>query len=270
MKYKTPKNQKATDERIKIGAILQKYRTQCNYTQTEIAEKLGITRQAYSKIERGDAPLKPEYARILATLYKIQVSMLILEKTDIDIKMTDEIDVYKPVVITGGELPKGEKVHCFHKEMINTSAGEAERTYRVDEGLRGINPTDLYALEVTDTDNVLNLPLGSKIIIQHVDREHVPTIDKPTYLVLEITKEIKSVDPNNPIEEALGGPTVTNEFIALVTPLRNLSRNLTEDGRYKRLYKFAYPDGNEFYMETSTLAMVCRGIVKKVIIDYLK
>ena len=262
-----PQKKELMEARWKVGERLERYRRLNNMNQTQVGNYLGISRQAYSKIERGDTPLKYEYASRLAGLYKIPVRILLNDDSSLDLKMADEIDVYKT---------ESESLSCyettfenrywFKKEMIKTSAGEVERTYRIDDGIRGIDPKKLYTVEVNEHNNVLNLPIGSKIIIEHLEGGEKLTIDKPTYLVLQwdslfIGKDKNYIDGIIPTEMIM-------EFIALVTPLKNLNEHLRTDGRYKTLYKYQYPHGNEYYMELESLQKFVKGIVRKVVIDF--
>ena len=90
------KEPKYTKEKIQIGENLIKYRKQSNKTQEDIAKLLKITRQAYSKIERGEANLTYDKANTLADYYKIPVSMLIKNDTAVDVVLFDEIEIYNP------------------------------------------------------------------------------------------------------------------------------------------------------------------------------
>ena len=90
--------------------------------------------------------------------------------------------------------------------------------------------------------------------------------EKPTYLVLQWESLFLGTDKNY-IDGILPTELLT-EFIALVTPLKSLNEHLRTDGRYKALYKFTYPHGNEFYMELETLQKFVKGVVRKAIIDF--
>jgi len=56
---------------------LKIYRKQCNFTQEEIADKLGVSRQAVAKWERGETLPDIESCIKLADLYEITVDMLV-------------------------------------------------------------------------------------------------------------------------------------------------------------------------------------------------
>ncbi len=61
---------------------LKMYRKQCGFTQEEIAEKLGVSRQAVAKWERGETQPDIESCLKLADLFGVTLDMLVrnLEK----------------------------------------------------------------------------------------------------------------------------------------------------------------------------------------------
>ncbi len=56
---------------------LKMYRKQCGFTQEEIAEKLGVSRQAVAKWERGETQPDIESCIKLADLYEVSLDMLV-------------------------------------------------------------------------------------------------------------------------------------------------------------------------------------------------
>lgn len=56
---------------------LKMFRKKSGYTQEEIAEKLGVTRQAVAKWERGETSPDVEYCIMLAELYGTSVDALL-------------------------------------------------------------------------------------------------------------------------------------------------------------------------------------------------
>ena len=56
---------------------LKIYRTQCGYTQEEVAEKLGVSRQAVAKWERGETVPDIENCIALADMYGTTVDILV-------------------------------------------------------------------------------------------------------------------------------------------------------------------------------------------------
>ena len=50
--------------------------------------------------------------------------------------------------------------------------------------------------------------------------------------------------------------------------MQGLNKSLQVDRRYKTFYKFTFPNGNEYYAQLDDIKKMCKGIIKKVIIDY--
>ena len=64
-----------------LAAKLLELRQQFNYSQTEVADYLGMTREGYSHYERNSREPNLEALMRLSRLYKIDISELINEKT---------------------------------------------------------------------------------------------------------------------------------------------------------------------------------------------
>lgn len=64
-----------------LAAKLVELRQQCNFSQTEVADYLGMTREGYSHYERNSREPSLEALMKLSRLYKINISELINEKT---------------------------------------------------------------------------------------------------------------------------------------------------------------------------------------------
>ena len=119
------KQPKYTKERMQIGDNLIKYRKQNNKTQEDIAKILKMTRQAYSKIERGESNLTYDKANTLADYYKIPVSLLIKNDTAVDVVLFDEIDIYKEKdEYPGLGVASYVKRYYFERQKIKTKDGK--------------------------------------------------------------------------------------------------------------------------------------------------
>ena len=264
------KQPKYTKERMQIGDNLIKYRKQNNKTQEDIAKILKMTRQAYSKIERGESNLTYDKANTLADYYKIPVSLLIKNDTAVDVVLFDEIDIYKEKdEYPGLGVASYVKRYYFERQKIKTKDGkEIIQTYRIDDGVRGVPAVDLYAVEITNEKNPLNAPIGSKVIIQHINEKDVPDIDRPIYMVLEWENILVASEEYGDYNKYLAKRPLFNEFITQVIPLQGLNKSLQVDRRFKTYYKFTFPSGNEYYAPLEEIKKMAKGIVKKIIIDY--
>jgi transcriptional regulator with XRE-family HTH domain len=62
---------------LELGQRLVELRKKHNITQTEIAERLNVSQQVVSNIERGVTPPKIEQLKIFADLYNVSIDYLI-------------------------------------------------------------------------------------------------------------------------------------------------------------------------------------------------
>lgn len=54
-----------------------------------------------------------------------------------------------------------------------------------------------------------------------------------------------------------------NEFITFVALFKNLNYSLNKKKEYEELYKFIFPDGNEYYANWEDSKSIAKGVVKK-------
>jgi transcriptional regulator with XRE-family HTH domain len=73
------------------GHIIKKYREMRNYSQKYVAAKLGISQNAYSKIENNITQLTVHHVKELSKILEVPVTDL----------LRDEFEIHKPVAITG-------------------------------------------------------------------------------------------------------------------------------------------------------------------------
>ena len=67
-----------------VASNLVKYRKEANLTQSQLAEKINYTDKAISKWERGESLPDIYVLKMLADIYKIDVSALLREKTRVE------------------------------------------------------------------------------------------------------------------------------------------------------------------------------------------
>jgi len=82
--------------------MLQKLRKERKLSQSEVADILDITRQTYSKIEKGDNDLTLGQAIKLADYFDVSVSEFIDDKEDIKVELGEEskLEKYKELILT--------------------------------------------------------------------------------------------------------------------------------------------------------------------------
>ena len=104
---------------LEIANRLVEYRKRAGYSQEELADKLGISRQAVSKWERVEASPDTDNLIALANLYGVSLDELINGKKE------PEVNTTKP-----NEEPKAEKVEPeqeFAEEGIHIGGGQGVR-----------------------------------------------------------------------------------------------------------------------------------------------
>ena len=95
------------------GHIIKRYREMRNFSQKYVAAKMGISQNAYSKIENNITQLTVHHVKILAQILDVSIMEL----------LKDDFEIHKPVTIaknvTKGDLGKAlqrlqEKVESKH------------------------------------------------------------------------------------------------------------------------------------------------------------
>src|SRR5687768_9261279 len=74
------------------GHIIRKYREMKNYSQKYVAAKLGVSQNAYSKIENNITQLTVHHVKELSRILEIPVTDL----------LNDNFEIHKPVPLTAG------------------------------------------------------------------------------------------------------------------------------------------------------------------------
>ena len=77
---------------IEIASRLQKLRKEKGYSQEELADKLGISRQAISKWERAEASPDTDNLIMLAKLYNVSLDDLLKSDEELDELRKDKVE----------------------------------------------------------------------------------------------------------------------------------------------------------------------------------
>ena len=108
------------------GQKLKKFREFKNYSQEYIAEKLGITQNAYSRIETNQTKLTTERLRQLADILEIPVSDLISDvEPELNCNHGGRASFGKELFDFSKQLydqiisTKDEKIACLEDEIMN-------------------------------------------------------------------------------------------------------------------------------------------------------
>lgn len=73
------------------GSVIKKYREMRNYSQRYVASRLGISQNAYSKIENNITQLTVHHVKSLSKILEVPVTDL----------LNDEFEIHKPSYIPG-------------------------------------------------------------------------------------------------------------------------------------------------------------------------
>lgn len=132
---------------IEIADRLVKLRKQKGLSQEELADKLGLSRQAVSKWERAEASPDTDNLICLAKLYGISLDQLLNTDDDLDtivneqVKKDDEVEEEKvEETTTSGEKVNKDKVH-IDKDGIHIES--EDQTVHIDKSGIFVNGEDI-------------------------------------------------------------------------------------------------------------------------------
>ena len=101
---------------------LKMFRKQNGYTQEQVAEKLGVSRQAVAKWERGESVPDIENVIALADMYEVTVDSLVRNMTALPDKRTDKKHMFGITRVNDkGQITLPKK--C--REVFNIKSGDA-------------------------------------------------------------------------------------------------------------------------------------------------
>jgi transcriptional regulator with XRE-family HTH domain len=126
---------------IEIANRLYEYRKQNNLSQEELAQQIGVSRQAVSKWERAESSPDTDNLIELAKLYGVSLDELLFtnEPTRKGEKEEDKSKDYVNIGLGGIHVKDGEdEVHITWKEGLRIMSGEGEDDVRVSwkDGIR--------------------------------------------------------------------------------------------------------------------------------------
>lgn len=90
------------------GSVLRKYRELRNYSQDYVARKMGISQNAYSKIENNITQLTVNHVKQISQI--LEVSMMDLLK--------DDFEIHGPANIQTESISKQALIHMLEKVKI--------------------------------------------------------------------------------------------------------------------------------------------------------
>lgn len=252
------------EKRYKIGQCIASYRSLANETQQDLANLLKVSRQYISNIESGISNLPLDKARIIADHYHIPVSRLLGDEStaspeSLQITIYKEVSTMQPV----GSAIVVSRYYLEKRKHKNRKREMIDETYRLDNNIFGLVSDDLYAIEISDSSKTLNVPSGSKAIVQKItDDGQKPSFKKPILVVLRWLGTAEAPEElGYAYEKYVKEHPVENVFISLVDP--------TKKANYNGKALIQYTKANETLFATvEEIKEMCVGIVKKVVIDY--
>ena len=82
------------------GSIIRRFREMHNYSQKYVASKMGISQNAYSKIENNITQLTVEHLKKLSSILEVSIFDL----------LKDDFEIHKPLHVTPGEVSTQELI----------------------------------------------------------------------------------------------------------------------------------------------------------------
>jgi transcriptional regulator with XRE-family HTH domain len=96
------------------GTVIRKYREMRNYSQKYVASQLGISQNAYSKIENNITQLTVHHVKQLAQILELPITDLLKDEFEIHRPMTVPHTVSsRPAQADGSPTAKGRNNACF-------------------------------------------------------------------------------------------------------------------------------------------------------------
>lgn len=86
------------------GHVIKKYREMRNYSQKYVATKLGMSQNAYSKIENNITQLTVHHVKELSRILEVSITDL----------LKDDFEIHRPVVIPG-TVTKSDLIAHLHR-----------------------------------------------------------------------------------------------------------------------------------------------------------
>jgi len=109
------------------GTVVRRYREMKNYSQKYVAAKMGISQNAYSKIENNLTQLTVHHVKQLSEILQVPITDL----------LKDEFEIHKPLFIHGKAVHKEDVVHLLDhiKQKLQTKHASKHESYLVSMSL---------------------------------------------------------------------------------------------------------------------------------------
>ncbi|GAA4328933.1 helix-turn-helix transcriptional regulator [Flaviaesturariibacter amylovorans] len=109
------------------GSAIRRYRELKNYSQKYVATQMGISQNAYSKIENNLTQLTVHHVKQLSEILQVPVTDL----------LRDDFEIHKPLLVPGKPIHKDDVIHlCEHLiEKLKTKHAARHDSYLVSASL---------------------------------------------------------------------------------------------------------------------------------------
>lgn len=109
------------------GTVVRRYREMKNYSQKYVAAKMGISQNAYSKIENNLTQLTVHHVKQLSEILQVPITDL----------LKDEFEIHKPLFIHGKAVHKEDVLHLLDhiKQKLHTKHAGKHESYLVSMSL---------------------------------------------------------------------------------------------------------------------------------------
>lgn len=195
---------------------IKSFREEKNFTQAELAEGLGITRQTYAKIESGDKEISTEQLSKICGMFNIPLSTFL---------------VASPNIVSIGNNKMLLDYVYINEDKVNSYLGSL-----------GISTTSQKNHKTTDTDNKVKKQVNfsetltsqskSDRLINELSRNSLLTEDPEVGCFFKLTSELKEVDT---------AKTLYNLFNLMELMENNNGKRIVED-QYKFIFQLVKKD----------------------------
>lgn len=109
------------------GAVIRRYREMKNYSQKYVASKMGISQNAYSKIENNITQLTVHHVKQLSEILQVPITDL----------LKDEFEIHRPLFIQGKAVQKEDVAHMLDhiKQKLQAKHAAKHESYLVSMSL---------------------------------------------------------------------------------------------------------------------------------------
>ncbi len=109
------------------GAVIRRYREMKNFSQKYVSSKMGISQNAYSKIENNITQLTVHHVKQLSEILQVPVTDL----------LRDEFEIHKPLFVHGKAIHKEDVIMLLDhiKEKLQTKHASKHESYLISMSL---------------------------------------------------------------------------------------------------------------------------------------